>query len=183
MQSYAPAPARHDGEELSPLTRLDDYTTDPFEGLFDSSTAGEVIECDSLLDTPGARRLFSLLAAGLPKSLYMYQLPLSQAAKPATGALGNDLVAFSSYSYLGLIGHPRLERAVGEAVRRYGTSTGGARLLTGTLELHLELEEELARFLGCDAASAFPSGYDANVAAISALFGPQDVAVVDHFAH
>lgn len=183
MQSYAPALARQDGAELSPLTRLDDYTSDPFEGLFDSTTTAEVIERDSLLDTPGAKRLFSLLATGLPKSLYMYQLPLSQAARPETGALGNDLVAFSSYSYLGLIGHPRLEHAVNEAVARYGTSTGGARLLTGTLELHLELEEELARFLGCDAASAFPSGYDANVAAISALFGPQDVAVVDHFAH
>jgi 8-amino-7-oxononanoate synthase len=163
--------------------RLDQYTSNPFDGLFENGTASGVIEPGSLLDTPAAHRLFNLMAAGISESVYTYQLPLSQAAKTESGALGNDLVMFSSYSYLGLIGHPRLARAVQEAVARYGTSTGGARLLTGTLELHLELEEELARFIGSESAAVFPSGYDANVAAISALFGPDDVAIVDHYSH
>ncbi len=90
---------------------------------------------------------------------------------------------FSSYSYLGLIGDPRIRAAVMEAVERYGTSTGGVRLLTGTLALHHELERELAAFLGVDAAAAFSSGYDANVAAITSLFGPRDWAILDQYAH
>lgn len=90
---------------------------------------------------------------------------------------------FSSYSYLGLIGHPRLATAVKEAVERYGTSTGGVRLMTGTLALHLEAENELADFLGQEAAAIFPSGYDANLAAISSLFGPNDFAILDQYAH
>lgn len=90
---------------------------------------------------------------------------------------------FSSYSYLGLIGHPRIATAVKEAVERYGTSTGGVRLLTGTLALHLEVEHELARFLGQEAAAIFASGYDANLAAITSLFGPSDHAILDQYAH
>src|SRR5690606_24218785 len=97
--------------------------------------------------------------------------------------LGRDLILFSTYSYLGLIGHPRLAKAVTKAVERYGTSTGGVRLLTGTLELHLELEHELATFLGQEAAATFASGYDANIAAITSLFGPDDVAILDQYAH
>lgn len=90
---------------------------------------------------------------------------------------------FSSYSYLGLIGHPRLAKAVKEAVDRYGTSTGGVRLLTGTLDIHLELEQELASFLRQEAAATFASGYDANVAAITSLFGQNDTALLDQYAH
>ena len=132
---------------------------------------------------PNVRRWFELFQAGLPQSLYTYQLPLAQASGPQSSALGSDFIMFSSYSYLGLIGHPRIATAVKEAVERYGTSTGGVRLLTGTLELHHELERELAQFLGQEAAATFSSGYDANVAAITSLFGPGDVAILDQYAH
>src|SRR5690606_3788836 len=117
------------------------------------------------------------------ESLYTYQLPLERRSGPESGVLGSPVVMFSSYSYLGLIGHPRLEAAVQRAVQLYGTSTGGVRLLTGTLALHLELERELARFLGQEAAATFGSGYDANIAAITSLFGPGDVAILDQYAH
>jgi len=129
------------------------------------------------------RRWFELFAKGLPESLYTFQLPLSQASGPESAALGRPILMFSSYSYLGLIGHPRLATAVKEAVERYGTSTGGVRLMTGTLELHLEVEQELANFLGQEAAAIFPSGYDANIAAITSLFGPNDYAILDQYAH
>ncbi len=129
------------------------------------------------------RRWFELFAAGLPHSLYTYQLPLSCAAGPNTHVLGTPLVMFSTYSYLGLIGHPRVRAAVHAAIDRYGTSTGGVRLLTGTLELHHELEHALAAFLGHEAAATFGSGYDANIAAITSLFGPGDVAILDQYAH
>ena len=129
------------------------------------------------------RRWFEMFEAGLPASLYSYQLPLSQASGPNSAVLGEPVVMFSAYSYMGLIGHPRLATAVKEAVERYGTSTGGVRLLTGTLELHLEVERELARFLGTEGAAIFSSGYDANLAAISSLFGPGDAAILDLYAH
>ncbi len=123
------------------------------------------------------------MEAGLPQSLYTFQLPLSRACGPDSAALGEPIVMFSTYSYLGLVGHPRLAEAVKRAVDIYGTSTGGVRLLTGTLELHLQLEQQLARFLGREAAATFASGYDANIAAITSLFGPNDYVILDQYAH
>ncbi|MEX1184057.1 MAG: pyridoxal phosphate-dependent aminotransferase family protein [Gemmatimonadota bacterium] len=162
---------------------LHEYTRDPFLGYFDGRSVDQILPEGSLLDHPNARRWFELLAAGLPQSLYTYQLPLTRAPGPHSAALGEPLVMFSSYSYLGLIGHPRIAAAVHAAVARYGTSTGGVRLLTGTLELHHELEHELASFLGQEGAATFASGYDANLAAITSLFGPGDVAILDQYAH
>jgi 8-amino-7-oxononanoate synthase len=163
-------------------TQLDAYTRDPFGGFFERD-ADAVVPSGSLLDVPAVHRWFDLFRKGLPSSLYSYQLPLSEAAGPETRALGARLIMFSTYSYLGLIGHPRIEAAVHAAVERYGTSAGGVRLLTGTLALHRELEEELAGFLGHEGAATFASGYDANIAAIASLFGPGDVAILDQYAH
>ncbi|HEX6307240.1 MAG TPA: aminotransferase class I/II-fold pyridoxal phosphate-dependent enzyme [Longimicrobiales bacterium] len=162
---------------------LYEYTRDPFLGFFDGRSREELLPAGSLLDHPNVRRWFELFEAGLPESLYTYQLPLSVASGPRSAALGEPLIMFSSYSYLGLIGHPRIALAVKQAVERYGTSTGGVRLLTGTLELHHELEHELAEFLGQEGAATFASGYDANIAAITSLFGPNDVAILDQYAH
>jgi TonB-dependent SusC/RagA subfamily outer membrane receptor len=141
------------------------------------------VPAGSLLDTANVRRWFELFTAGLPDSLYTYQLPLSQASGPSSASLDTDLVMFSSYSYLGLIGNERIRHAVENALRLYGTSTGGVRLLTGTLALHQELERELADFLGHQGAAVFASGYDANIAAITSLFSAGDVAILDQYAH
>lgn len=166
-----------------PSEALNAYTHDPFNGFFENRSCDEIVPAGSLLDTANVRRWFDLFQAGLPHSLYTYQLPLSQKAGPRSGALDAGFIMFSSYSYLGLIGHPRLQGAVANAVEQYGTSTGGVRLLTGTLQLHHDLETELATFLGHEAAAVFPSGYDANLAAISSLFGPNDLAILDQYAH
>ena len=171
------------GTETSVSDALAAYTRDPFSGFFEGRSAGDIIASSPLLDVPNVRRWFDLFQAGLPQSLYTYQLPLGQASGPQSAALGSDFIMFSSYSYLGLIGHPRIATAVKEAVERYGTSTGGVRLLTGTLELHHELERELAKFLRQEAAAIFCSGYDANIGAITSLFGPGDVAILDQYAH
>ena len=163
--------------------RVRRFTRDPFAGFFENRSVDEILEPGSLLDTANVRRWFELFAAGLPESLYTYQLPLDRQCGAETGALGETLVLFSTYSYLGLVGHPRLRAAATEAIRRYGTSTGGVRLLTGTLELHHELETELAAFVGQEGAATFASGYDANIAAITSLFGSGDVAILDQYAH
>ena len=162
---------------------VSEYTRDPFDGYFEGRDVDGLIAPGSLLDTGNARRWFELIGAGLPQSLYTYQVPLTVATGPQTEALGVPLVMFSTYSYLGLVGHPRIAAAVHEAVDRFGTSTGGVRLLTGTNELHHALERELADFIGQPAAATFASGYDANVAAITSLFGPGDVAILDQYAH
>jgi 8-amino-7-oxononanoate synthase len=166
-----------------PADSVSAYTRDPFDGFFEGGSASDAIQAGSLLDTPNVRRWFDLIGAGLAESLYTYQLPLEVRSGPESAALGERFIMFSSYSYLGLIGHPRLATAVKAAVDRYGTSTGGVRLLTGTLELHHELEHELAAFLGQEASATFASGYDANVAAITSLFGSDDYALLDQYAH
>jgi 8-amino-7-oxononanoate synthase len=166
-----------------PSAALNAYTRDPFNGFFAGGDVDALVPPASLLDTPNVHRWFELFNAGLPHSLYTYQVPLSQASGPSSAALGADLVMFSSYSYLGLIGYPRVQQAVQRAVEQYGTSTGGVRLLTGTLALHQELEHELADFLGQEGAAVFASGYDANIAAITSLFSQGDLAILDQYAH
>ncbi len=162
---------------------LGGYTRDPFGGYFDGRGPDDLIEPGSLLDTDGVRQWFQLFHQGLPHSLYTYQLPLERAPGPESAAFDEEFFMFSSYSYLGLIGDPRINAAVDHAVARFGTSTGGVRLLTGTLEIHHELERELADFLGAEAAAVFSSGYDANVGVITSLFGPGDWAILDRYAH
>jgi 8-amino-7-oxononanoate synthase len=163
--------------------RIDRYTRDPFDGYFDGRPFEDMVAEGSLLDTASVRRWFELFEAGLSASLYTYQLPLQGRCSPETTILDEPVLLFSTYSYLGLSGHPRIHEAVRRAVDRFGTSTGGVRLLTGTLELHHEVEHELAAFLGHEAAATFGSGYDANIAAITSLFGPSDWAILDQYAH
>ena len=66
---------------------------------------------------------------------------------------GHQMLMLSSYDYLGLIGHPRVQRAAMEALDQYGTGTGGVRLLTGTLDLHREMERAVAEYKGTEARS------------------------------
>jgi 8-amino-7-oxononanoate synthase len=89
----------------------------------------------------------------------------------------------SSYDYLGLIGNSAIEQAAIEAIRRYGTGTGGVRLLTGTIDLHRILEAELATFKGTEASITFSSGYMANLGIISSLLGPSDHVIIDSRVH
>jgi 8-amino-7-oxononanoate synthase len=166
-----------------PAESLPADTTDPFRGFFADTDVGDLVKPGSLLDTPNVKRWFELISSGTREGLYTYQLPLEMRSGPESAAFGEHFIMFSTYSYLGLIGHPRIATAVKAAVDRYGTSTGGVRLLTGTLELHHEVEHELASFLGQEAAATFASGYDANIAAITSLFGPDDHALLDQYAH
>jgi 8-amino-7-oxononanoate synthase len=166
-----------------PADSLPEFTTDPFRGFFVDRELSDIVPPGSLLDTPNVKRWFELISSGSQEDLYTYQLPLEMRSGPESAAFGERFIMFSTYSYLGLIGHPRIGAAVKAAVDRYGTSTGGVRLLTGTLELHHEVEHELARFLGQEASATFASGYDANIAAITSLFGPDDHALLDQYAH
>ncbi len=96
---------------------------------------------------------------------------------------GRQMIMLGSNNYLGLTTDPRVRAAAIDAVERYGTGVTGSRLLNGTLDLHRGLEEELADWVGMEAALVFTTGYSANVGLISALLGPHDALVVDSAAH
>jgi glycine C-acetyltransferase len=94
-----------------------------------------------------------------------------------------EMIMLGSYSYLGLIGHPAIDRAAKAAIEQYGTGTHGVRLLAGTLTIHNELEERIARFKKADCAITFSSGYVANLATISGLLRRGDIVLCDKLNH
>lgn len=96
---------------------------------------------------------------------------------------GREVLLLCSNNYLGLADHPHLKEAAVDAVRRYGVSSGAARLVSGTMELHRALEERLARFKGTEAAIVFNGGYPANVGIIQALVGRGDTVYSDRLNH
>ena len=100
-----------------------------------------------------------------------------------TMADGREMVMLASYSYLGLIGHPRIDAAAAKAVEEYGTGAGGVRLLTGTSDLHERLEARIAEFTSREDACVYSSGYVTNVAIITGLTGPGDLILMDKLDH
>lgn len=100
-----------------------------------------------------------------------------------TLADGSELVMLASYSYLGLIGHPRIEAAAKAAIDKYGTGAGGVRLLTGTMDLHEQLEARIADFTKREDACVYSSGYVTNIAIITGLTGPGDLVLMDKLDH
>ena len=162
----------------------------PDEGKEPSKHKGETSSEDipkskhhkSLLKTRQQSRLDLVLSAK-EKGLYTLQKALDRKSGPIVSIDGTDYKMLSSYDYLGLIGHPKIEEASIEAIKKFGTGSGGVRLLTGTNKLHVELEELLADFKGKGAAATFSSGYNANLAVLSALMDSSDVALVDNKIH
>ncbi|RKE23144.1 8-amino-7-oxononanoate synthase [Streptomyces sp. TLI_171] len=95
----------------------------------------------------------------------------------------DPVLDLASNDYLGLTRHPAVTGAAAEAARRWGGGATGSRLVTGTTELHTELERELAEFCGFEAALVFSSGYAANLAVLTALAGPDTLIVSDAHNH
>jgi len=96
---------------------------------------------------------------------------------------GRRVIMVGSNNYLGLAGDPRVKEAALEAIRRFGTTCSGSRLLNGTLTLHEELESRLAKFLGRGAALACSTGFQTNVATVSAILGRHDIVFTDRQNH
>jgi 8-amino-7-oxononanoate synthase len=96
---------------------------------------------------------------------------------------GKRMLMMGSNSYLGLTNHPRVIEAAKKATDKYGTGCAGSRFLNGTLDIHIELEDKLAKFVGKEASLAFAAGYMANLGAISAMVDKGEYIVTDKFDH
>ncbi|NLF67821.1 MAG: aminotransferase class I/II-fold pyridoxal phosphate-dependent enzyme [Candidatus Anammoximicrobium sp.] len=96
---------------------------------------------------------------------------------------GREMINYTSFDYLGLAGHPEVVAAAKAAIDRLGCSATASRLVGGNHRLLEELDQELARFLGTEAAIAFPSGYGTNASVLGHLFGENDLILYDELAH
>ena len=118
------------------------------------------------------------------EDLYFFNQPIEELRGGSRVFLkGREMLMFASYSYLGLIGHPRITAAAQAAAAQYGTGTHGVRLLAGSLRLHTELEETIARFKEKEKALLFTAGYLANVGTLSGLAGEGDLILLDKLCH
>lgn len=126
---------------------------------------------------------FTLAKEAMEMGIYPYFRALSDSEGVTATFEGKDVVMLGSNNYLGLTTDPRVRAAASDALHRYGTSVTGSRFLNGTLELHLELERRLARFVNMEAALVFSTGYQTNVGTITALISKGDYAILDKEAH
>src|SRR5215212_4573253 len=124
-----------------------------------------------------------LLRAARDADIVPYWRPLESAAGPVVRMEGAERIMLGSNNYLGLTGDGRVKQAARDALERYGTGLTGSRFLNGTIDLHLELEAELASWLGTEAAIVFTTGHQANLGAIGTLLEPGDTVVVDSGDH
>jgi 8-amino-7-oxononanoate synthase len=96
---------------------------------------------------------------------------------------GKDVLMFGSNSYLGLTNHPKLKEASKMAIEKYGSGCAGSRFLNGTLDIHLELEDKLAKFVGKESALVFSTGFQVNLGVISSIPGRHDYIIIDDLDH
>ncbi len=115
--------------------------------------------------------------------LYPYFRTISSGQDPEVVIDGKRVVMLGSNSYLGLTNHPEVKRAAQDAIAKYGTGCAGSRFLNGTLDIHVELEEKLAAFMGKPAALTFSTGFQVNLGVISCLVERGDVVYLDKLDH
>ena len=101
------------------------------------------------------------------KGIYPYYRPIESGQDPIVRMKGKNVLMFGSNSYLGLSDDPRLKEAAIAAIKKYGTSCSGSRFLNGTLDIHLELEEKLARLVGKEEAVTYSTGFQVNLGIVS----------------
>jgi len=115
--------------------------------------------------------------------IYPYFRVLESGQDAKVNIKGHEVMMFGSNSYLGLTSHPKVKEAAIAAVKKYGSGTAGSRFLNGTLDIHLELEERLAKFVHKESAIAFATGFQSNLGAIPTVVGRNDIAIIDEQCH
>jgi 8-amino-7-oxononanoate synthase len=115
--------------------------------------------------------------------MYPYFPPIEAVKGNMVSVKGKGMIMVGSNNYLGLLSHPDVRKAAQEAVDRYGVATCGSRFLNGTLDIHVRLEERLARFMKREAALTFSTGFQTNLGIISTIAGKDDIIVADRMVH
>jgi 8-amino-7-oxononanoate synthase len=120
-----------------------------------------------------------LMSAGI----YPFFRVIESAQDPEVIFNGRRMIMVGSNNYLGLTNHPAVKDAAIEAIKKYGSGCAGSRFLNGTLDIHVKLEEKLARFIRKESALVFSTGFQVNLGVISALVGKDDVIIIDKLDH
>jgi len=133
----------------------------------------------------GNRMPFSKLVieSAMEIGLYPYFIPVTGEQGHRVEINGKETVMLGSNNYLGLTEHPEVKKAAKKAIDKYGVGCTGSRYLNGTLDIHLEMEDLLADFMGAEAALMFSTGYQTNLGTIFALAGKNDIIVSDEYNH
>jgi 8-amino-7-oxononanoate synthase len=115
--------------------------------------------------------------------LFPYFMPIEHAEGTEVYIEGKKYIMIGSNNYVGLTNHPKVKEAAIEAIKKYGTSCTGSRFLNGTLDLHIELEERLAKYTAKEAALVFSTGFQVNLGSIPAIMGKDDIIITDKEVH
>ena len=126
-----------------------------------------------------SEQLAELRAKGLAPKLRV----LGGEQRPVSVIDGREVINLASNNYLGLTTHKALRKAALDAVKRYGAGAGAVRTISGTMKLHLELEEQIAAFKNAEASVVFQSGFTANAGTVAAVLGKEDMIVSDELNH
>ena len=108
---------------------------------------------------------------------------LESESAPESRFDGREVINLASNNYLGLTTHPKLREAALEATRKYGVGSGAVRTISGTMSIHMQLEERIARFKNVEASVVFQSGFAANAGTVAAILGPEDHIISDALNH
>jgi glycine C-acetyltransferase len=117
------------------------------------------------------------------KGTYFRLRVLEDEQAPVCTFDGKKVINLASNNYLGLTTHPKLREAALAATKKYGVGSGAVRTIAGTMSLHMELEEKIARFKNVEACVVFQSGFTANAGTVSALLGKEDFIISDELNH
>ena len=116
-------------------------------------------------------------------NLYPYFRTIRSGQDPVVRMNGHEVIMLGSNNYLGLTSHPEVKKAAQDALNIYGSGTAGSRILNGTLAIHEELEEALARFMGRERAVTFSTGFQVNLGVLSSIADRSDTLVLDNLDH
>jgi glycine C-acetyltransferase len=117
------------------------------------------------------------------KGTYFHLRVLEDQQEPVCTYDGKRVINLASNNYLGLTAHPKLREAAIAATRKYGVGSGAVRTIAGTMRIHMELEEKIARFKNVEACVVFQSGFTANAGTVSAILGKDDFIISDELNH
>jgi 8-amino-7-oxononanoate synthase len=126
---------------------------------------------------------YSTVKIAKAQGIYPYFIPLDENEGTEVIYEGRHIIMCGSNNYLGLTTHPKVKAAAVEAIERYGTSCTGSRFLNGNMSIHEQLEEELADWVGMEAALVFSTGMQVNLGTISSLVNRGDIVILDKEDH